>query len=197
VRIAFVPSAPLLLPALGGGPDDLRSACQQAISVLSGEVVVLGGAVPTGWRSGQVDATPWGARGVAAADPLPLSLAVGAALLGDRPHRLLAVDGSAVVLPPGASVLVVGDGTAKRTEKAPGHFDPRAAALDDALLAALRRGVPQDLALDGVLARELMVEGLDVWRTVAGTVEGTFAAEVLYAAAPFGVGYAVATWIGS
>jgi hypothetical protein len=169
--------------------------------VLEGDVVVLGGAAPTGWHSGQVDATPWGVRGVAAADPLPLPLAVGAALLGDRPHRLLAVDGSAVVLPPGASVLVVGDGTAKRTEKAPGQFDPRAAAVDEALVAALRRGLPQDLALDPVLARELMVEGLDVWRSVAaslaGTVEGTFAAEVLYADAPFGVGYAVATWIGS
>ena len=33
--------------------------------------------------------------------------------------------------------LVVGNGSARRTEKAPGHFDERAAAFDDDLRAAL------------------------------------------------------------
>ena len=190
-----MPSAPLLLPALGGGPEDLRSACLQAISVLDGEVVVVGGASPTGWRTGSVDATPIGAPGRPAPDPLPLPLAVGAALLGDRPHRLLAVDGSAVALPAEADLLVVGDGTAKRTEKAPGHFDARAEGYDAAIVDGLRAGsLP---ALDVDLGRSLLVGGIDVWQTVAASVSGPFAGEVLYAGAPYGVGYVVATWIGS
>jgi hypothetical protein len=197
VRLAFVPSAPLLLPALGGGPEELRSACHQAISVLGHDIVVLGGASPAGWRTGTVDATPWGAPGVAAAEPLPLPLAVGSALLGDRPHRLLAVDGTAVVLPPDSSVLVVGDGTARRTEKAPGHYDPRAEPLDTQVAEALRDGRPEGLLVDEVLAAELLVAGAAVWRTVAATVAEPVSAELLYAAAPFGVGYVVATWIGS
>ena len=39
--------------------------------------------------------------------------------------------------PTGASYLVVGNGSACRSEKAPGHLDERAAAYDDALRAAL------------------------------------------------------------
>jgi hypothetical protein len=195
VRVAFVPSAPLLLPALGGGPHELRSACQQAISALDREIVVIGGATPTGWCSGSVDATAFGAAGEPATDPLPLPLAVGSALLGDRPHRLLAVDGSAVDLPEGVDLLVVGDGTAKRTEKAPGHFDPRAEEYDEQVVEGLRAGTLPDLDVE--LGRELLVGGLEVWRTVAASVSGSFATDVLYAAAPYGVGYVVATWIGS
>lgn len=190
MRLAFVPSAPLLLPQLGGGPDDLRSAVQQAVSTLSGPVTVLGGATPTGVRTGSVDATPWGHRGEPADDPLPLPLAVGAALLGDRPHVLLAVDGSPADLQ--GDVLVVGDGTARRTEKAPGHLDPRAEAFDAQVVEGLRAGrLPE---LDETVATELLVGGLAVWRTVATSVGGGFEAEVLYDAAPFGVGYAVAVW---
>ena len=195
MNVAFVPGAPLLLPALGGGPEDLRSACEQAISVLGGDIVVVGAATPTGWRTGTVDATLFGARGPASEAPLPLPLAVGSALLGRRPHRLLAVDGAAVTLPAGADLLVVGDGTAKRTEKAPGHLDARAEAYDDAVAAGLRAGRLPELDVD--LGRELLVGGLDAWRTVAASLHGPFTGEVLYAAAPYGVGYVVATWIGS
>jgi hypothetical protein len=193
MRVAFVPSAPLLLPQLGGGPMDLRSAVQQAISVLRGPVTVLGGATPAGPRTGSVDATPWGHRGPASPDPLPLPLAVGAALLGSQAGTLLAVDGSAVEV--AGDLLVVGDGTAKRTEKAPGHFDPRAEAVDAEIASALGAGRAPDL--DAELARELLVSGRDVWRTVQRSVTGTFEAEVLYADAPHGVGYVVATWLGS
>jgi hypothetical protein len=165
----------------------------QAIAVLRDPVVVVGGARPVGWRTGTVDATLWGARGPVSADPLPLPLAVGSALLQDRPHRLCAVDGSAVEL--SGDVLVVGDGTATRTEKAPGHFDPRAEGYDADVVTGLKAGNLSDLDAD--LGRELMVGGLDVWRTVAASVRGTFETDVLYADAPYGVGYVVATWIGS
>lgn len=192
MRIAFVPSAPLLLPDLGGGPDDLRTACQQAISVLQGDVTVLGGARPAGWVTGTVDTTAYGVPGTPAADPLPLPLAVGSALLGGWPHRLLAVDGSPVELT--GDLLVVGDLSAKRTEKAPGHLDPRAEPFDASVVAAVRAGEPSALAFDDL---GLMVSGLDAWRTLSASLSGRFTAEVLYDAAPYGVGYLVATWIGS
>jgi hypothetical protein len=189
-RLAVVPSAPLLL--LGGAPPDLSAAVAKAVDHLEGEVVVVGAAPTPGWWQGTVDLTPYGVRGTPSADPLPLSLAVGATLLGDRPHRLWGVPSGE--LPEAASYLVVTDGTAKRTLKAPGHFDERAEAFDAALTAALEAGDPAGLlSLDEGLAGELWVQGLPALRAVA-ELAGPWRAELLYAGAPFGVGYVVATW---
>ena len=198
--VAFVPSPPLLLDALGGGPADLRSACLQAIEVLDGlEVVVLGAAPSSGWVTGSVDPTPYGVRGLPPAGPLPLALAVGVTLLGDRPHRLYGTDdGSLPEIGEDAGLLVVGDGSARRTEKAPGHLDPRAAAFDLEVERALAAGDPAALrALDEGLAAELMVGGLAAWRTAAGlaaVAAGPWRGTVHLSAAPFGVGYVVASW---
>lgn len=195
--IAFVPSPPLLLEDLGGGPASLRSACSQAVSVLDGcaEVVVVGAADTDGWVTGSVDATPWGAPGEPAPDALPLALAVGVTLLG-RPGRLLGVRaGDLPELGAGTGLLVVGDGTAKRTEKAPGHLDPRAAAFDADVENALAAGDPAALlALDEGLAEELWVGGLGVWRAVARAAPGPWRGRVHLAEAPYGVGYVVASW---
>ncbi|MCW2755571.1 MAG: hypothetical protein JWQ32_2982 [Marmoricola sp.] len=89
----------------------------------------------------------------------------------------------------GSGRLVVANGSAKRTEKAPGYFDDRAAAFDEALGAALRAG---DLAgLDLSLAGEL-------WADVAGltALAGVRATEVQvdYDDAPYGVQYWVVRW---
>lgn len=57
------------------------------------------------------------------------------------------------------SYLVVGNGSACRTEKAPGHLDERAAGFDDALCAALTAPDPAALAaVDQVLAAELWAD---------------------------------------
>ncbi len=89
------------------------------------------------------------------------------------------------------SYLVVGNGSAKRTEKAPGHFDERAEAFDAALGASLRAGGP---AVDLGLAREL-------WASVDAIVElgelGDLGeARVDYDDAPYGVQYWVLRWGG-
>ena len=42
------------------------------------------------------------------------------------------------------ALLVMGDGSASRTEKAPRHLDDRAVPFDDHVLAAIGRGVPQN-----------------------------------------------------
>ncbi|WP_246354914.1 hypothetical protein [Nocardioides ungokensis] len=64
-----------------------------------------------------------------------------------------------------ASYLVVGNGSAKRTEKAPGHLDQRAAGFDAELGRSLREGRSESLrAIDLGLADEL-------WATAGPLVE--------------------------
>ncbi|HUR51949.1 MAG TPA: hypothetical protein VMZ11_07490 [Mycobacteriales bacterium] len=190
VTVAVVPSAPLLL--LDGAPADLLVAVKAAAATLSDDVVVVGAAPAPGWWQGSVDLTPYGVPGEPAADPLPLALAVGSHVLGDRPRRLWGVPSGP--LPEAPSYLVVADGTARRTLKAPGHLDERAEAFDAAVVHALASGSGEQLlALDPALAEELWVQGMPALRALAG-LGGPWRAEVAYAAAPFGVGYVVATW---
>jgi hypothetical protein len=88
------------------------------------------------------------------------------------------------------SYLVVGNGSAMRTEKAPGHFDERAEAFDAALGASLREGQP---AVDAALAGEL-------WASVDAIIElgevdvDLGEEQVDYDEAPYGVQYWVMTW---
>jgi hypothetical protein len=88
------------------------------------------------------------------------------------------------------SYLVVGNGSAMRTEKAPGHFDERAEPFDRALGEGLRAGHP---AVDVALAREL-------WASTDAIVEleeldcDLGEAQVDYDDAPYGVQYWVIRW---
>ena len=89
----------------------------------------------------------------------------------------------------GPSLLVVGNGSAMRTEKAPGHLDSRAEGFDATFGASLRAGRPQ---VDLGLARELWA---DV-EAIASLDEfgGLDPAEVDYDDAPYGVQYWVMRW---
>lgn len=198
--IAFVPSPPLLLRDLGGGPADLRAACAAAVSVLIGDVLVVGTTEQTGWCEGDIDATPYGGPGPAPRQALPLPHSVGATLLGTTVARFYGVAPGGRIPDGDVSLLVVADGTAKRSDKAPGAFDPRAERFDGSVEQALRTGDLQALLdLDAALAAELMVGGLPAWQAAAAAAQGAAAwsGEVLYADAPYGVGYLVATWLPS
>lgn len=95
---------------------------------------------------------------------------------------LVAAAGAAVVEAGETGVLVIGNGSARRTEKAPGHLDARAVAFDDALRLSFE-------GIDPVLAEELWAD------TACLTGLPPLAdAEVLYDDAPFGVQYWVALW---
>lgn len=145
--------------------------------------------------------------------PLPASLAVGAWLLDRARWEGAPVEGLGVAQTLGAgdclragedlaaraervALLVMGDGSACRTVKAPGYLDERAAdfdagasrALGDADVAALS-------ALDESLAYELKAAGRAPWQVLAGAARGAgLGGQLLYEDAPYGVGYAVAAW---
>jgi hypothetical protein len=154
---------------------------------------------------------PLGTPGNGAAAELPLSLTIAGYLLAEalgpgsgavgfgigpdfaasRPGReLLALTQRETV-----SLLVMGDGSARRTERAPGYLHPSAVAFDERVAAALGDGQAAALAAisdpDDVLAG-----GVPAWR-VAGTVlEGQrYDATLQYADAPYGVAYFVASWL--
>lgn len=93
-------------------------------------------------------------------------------------------------------LLVVGDGAATHSEKAPGYRDDRAGAFDDAVAAALRDADPAALAaLDPTLAQALWAAGRAPWQVLAGaTRDRRWRGKLLYSAAPFGVAYHVAVW---
>jgi hypothetical protein len=142
---------------------------------------------------------------------LPLALGVGALLLDEAgyagPRILQAVDESASpadCLRLGhdlsrtaarVALLAVGDGSTRRGPAAPGYLDERAVPFDDAMQRAVRDGDMAALAgLDPDLARDLMATGRAAWQVLAGAFAAARpAAEISYAADPFGVAYLVAT----
>ena len=174
-RLDLAAFGPALSPALGPAPG------------------IRGGSVPGG-------------------PPLPLPLGLGARLLDEAgytgPRLLQSVhsgEPAAACLRLGADLrtlsdrvglLVMADGSACRTLRAPGYLDPRAAAFDAAIEEAVRSGDLAPLrAMDQDLARELLAAGRPGWQVLAGAMPGRAAStEVLYEGDPFGVFYLVA-WL--
>ncbi|MFF5931078.1 class III extradiol dioxygenase subunit B-like domain-containing protein [Streptomyces hydrogenans] len=152
-------------------------------------------------------------EGPGGARPLPGPLAVGAWLLSrtersDVPVEGLGVDERATAEECAATgralaasaervaLLVLGDGSACRTVKAPGYFDERAAGFDAEAARVLGSAdVPGVLALDPGLAYELKAAGRAPWQVLAGAAEGAgLEGRLLHEDAPYGVGYLVAVW---
>jgi hypothetical protein len=226
--VAFCPHPPVLIPALAQGAaaelDDLRDACRAAIVAVAapGRQLVLLGSASHFASYGPASRGSFAGYGLdlevalgrTAGDgplELPLPLAVGAwlvwdalgpdtgatgfALAGDIPPRV----GALATGPDDVALVVMGDGSARRTLKAPGYLDDRAEPFDRGLVAALSGGVPAALAaLDLDLGAELLAAGVPVWRVVGGLLAGTeWHAALLHDSAPYGVEYIVATWTAS
>ncbi|MCX4769367.1 class III extradiol dioxygenase subunit B-like domain-containing protein [Streptomyces sp. NBC_01260] len=151
--------------------------------------------------------------GTAAGRPLPASLAVGAWLLArtgwaDAPVEALGVvetletgrctdTGRALAARADrVALLVMGDGSACRTVKAPGYLDERATEFDAAASRALGAADTGALiALDEALGHELKAAGRAPWQVLAGAAQGVgLDGRLLYDDAPYGVGYLVAAW---
>lgn len=204
--------------------DALRAACLGAVEHIlrarPARVLLVGdGPEHATYGAGAVaDFAPYGVdvqRSLGQGDPagrLPLSLSIGAWLLAQAG---CALDVTAVAVPsdcPAAeaatlgravhddhervSILAMGDGSARRTPSAPGYVDARAVGFDRGVAAALAAADTEALlAIDPALAVELLCAGRASWQVLAGAAAGQVrTAELLYEAAPYGVGYFVATW---
>jgi hypothetical protein len=219
--VAFCPQSPLVLPSVSGLPGPalplLRAAVAAAVQTVleaGPEVVVVVGDGVDGVRFGPGDAGDLRGLGVDLEQPfagrvrpggrrIPLPHVLGAWLLDQAGHTgsRLGVGpadlGAALSDVSGAvGVLAMGDGSARRSEKAPGALDPAAGSFDAAVAGALAAGDAGALAaLDPVEGDRLLAAGVPVWRAVgAALADRPLAAELLYDDAPFGVGYLVGTW---
>ncbi|MER5703051.1 class III extradiol dioxygenase subunit B-like domain-containing protein [Micromonospora sp. NPDC002296] len=234
VAAAVCPHPPLLVPEVAGAAagelDELRAACAAAVTRLLAagpDAIVLVGAGPATLSFGSADYGSLRAYGVdrqvrlwrvncAGGERLPLSLTIGAWLLGrsgtglprfahaiaaDAPPQECARVGIELV---GAAadhrvaLLVLGDGSACRGTKAPGYDDPRAQAYDDRVARALADADAEALlGLDPALSAELSVAGRAPWQVLAGAVRaagGDWRGELGHHDAPYGVAYLVANW---
>ncbi|WP_017608632.1 class III extradiol ring-cleavage dioxygenase family protein [Nocardiopsis xinjiangensis] len=224
VAAAVCPHPPLLLRELTGAQDvaaPLREACHGALAELAvaapERVVVVGGAGSTAEHTdAPVPARAHGGHGprVAQGGALPLSLGVARRLLEETgsalPVELRSVahdagDAEIAALAGGIAgrrervgLLIMGDGSARRSAKAPGHLDERVFAFDETVHRALSEGDTGALAgLDSVLAAELMAAGRAAWQVMAAAVDlegSAVRAELRYADDPFGVLYLVGVW---
>jgi hypothetical protein len=208
---------------------ELREACAAAVErlVRSGPDVIA--VVGTGSRtavwppSGRLNrgafapalGRPLRPQGERTGPPLPLSLGLGARLLDEAGYRgarlLRSVDRdepaeACLRLGAGLSrlgdrvgLLVMADGSACRSLRAPGYLNPAAAGFDAVLERAVRDGDLGPLrTLDLGMARELLVAGRPGWQVLAGAMPGgDLSTEILYADDPFGVYYLVGWLAGA
>jgi len=223
--VAFCPAPPLLLPAVEVSGDNvttaLRAACAAAVGdllALRPEVVVVVGDGPgPGERFGAGDAGDLRGFGVDVEIPfehqvrpggrrLPVPHTLGAWLLEQVGFAGVRVgvgpaDLGQVVrdLPAPVGVLAMGDGSARRSVKAPGYLDDAAAPFDAAVARALGSGDAGSLAgLDEVEGARLLATGVPVWRAVGAALAGRrITARLHYDAAPLGVGYLAASWLAT
>jgi hypothetical protein len=89
----------------------------------------------------------------------------------------------------------MGDGSARRSEHSPVHLHPRAEVFDTTVATALHHADSAVLAaLDPDLAAELQAAGRAPWQVLAAVLETGLNGNLTYHAAPYGVGYFVATF---
>jgi hypothetical protein len=218
-RVAFVPSAPLLVPAVAGGSANLdmalRSASLAAVAWAVAdrpERVTVVATVPV--AGDHAPQATWSFHGFGVArvagaglPALPWPLGIGAWLLdevgwggGRRYLGVSAADPAGTAAPAGerkVAVVVVGDGSACRTDKAPGYLDERAEAFDSQVANLLAAGDALGLGeLDADLASQLLCAGWPAWRWLSAALGARVVseAELVTHVAPYGVGYFVARW---
>lgn len=207
--VVVCPSPPMLLPEYVGlqdPADPIRDRCVDTIrsALRSGDAAFDVAVVVTGREPNPRTHKP------------PLGVRIGEHLLatagwtGPVEHVVVPFDADAsVVEQAGAALaargdrvllLVVADGSARRSEKAPGHLDERAFAVDEQLLEGLRDVRPERLlALDPELAAEVLASGRAALQVLAHAVSGApgLGGGLLWSGDPYGVMYAIAAWTRS
>lgn len=201
------PSPPMLLPEYVGRQDPagpLRARCVDALrAALTGRAAPERVVIVTGRE--REPRTTRGSLGVRIGELLLDRAGWG----GPVEHVTVPFDADAgEVEQAGSSVrarrdrvllLVVADGSARRSEKAPGHLDERAFGVDEQILDALRDVDPEGLlALDPRLAGEVLATGRAALQVLAHAVaDQPLTGGLLWSEDPYGVMYAVAAWTAS
>jgi hypothetical protein len=217
---------PELAGGAAGELNGLRAACAAAIERVVGDgrqLVLIGSAARSLSHSplsrgslagyGLASEVHLGAPTCGGALDLPPSLTIGAWLVrsvlgphsgarafsvgSDFASSRAAVELLTLAETEDIALLVMGDGSARRSTTAPGYLDRRAAPFDDAVAVALSTGDAAALeGLDEDLGAELLASGVPAWRVAGRLLDGhDHAAQLLYCDAPYGVGYFVAAWI--
>jgi hypothetical protein len=215
---------PELAGSVAGELDSLRAACAAAVERLVRArpelLCVLGPgpdthAYPPGANGSLAG---YGLERQASLGPrtadfatLPLSLTIGGYLLEGAAYDGALV-GQAVAASASAEdcarlgrslaegrrlgLLVLGDGSARRVSESPGAFDPRGEPFDRELGRILAAAdVTAMRALDPGLADAVLSGGRAAWQVAAGAAGAEpLVGELLYAEAPYDVGYFVASW---
>ena len=89
----------------------------------------------------------------------------------------------------------MGDGSAARSDKAPGSLHPLAHDFDEQVITSLRAGDPAGLAhLDQAIGAEVQAAGTQSWRAVGRAVEDVDEAHLDFLDDPYSVLYLVARW---
>ncbi|MEU5860570.1 MULTISPECIES: class III extradiol ring-cleavage dioxygenase family protein [unclassified Nonomuraea] len=220
VAAAVCPQTPLIVTGL----PELRAACRAAVAALRAArpdvLVVVGGAETTRSYDGGAAGSlrPWGFEvTVGEGRPvLPLSLTVGRGLLNDAeeapdhdgdgvPATAVAYDaapeecraiGAELAAPGRVALLVMADGSACLTPRAPGRYDEAAGPYNALIADAVGRADAAALAaLDPVEADRLWVTGRAALQVLAGAAEGTsLTGRLLMESSPYGVGYFAGVW---
>ena len=205
--------------------DAIRAACTVAITrvAASGARPVLVGSAPKSAVHsplargslagfGVPVEVPLGSPGCGGGLELPLSLTVGAWLVREALGPTSGARGFSVgpgfaatraasdllqlALDEPIALVVMGDGSACRTVKAPGYLDDRAEPFDAMIREAVAHGRADVLAeLDLDLAAQLLAAGAPAWQAAGRLLDGpSYDAELLAFADPYGVAYPVAAW---
>ncbi|MDP2014217.1 MAG: hypothetical protein Q8L05_08340 [Actinomycetota bacterium] len=224
VGAVFIPSSPLLLADVDveGLLDDVRAASIELLSEFlpdARQIIAIGSADETAWFDEGGIGTSKGLGGHAdfsigaGTATLPLALTIAAFVLeaagADQPILALSVGKQTTSTERGliaqevqaraadvpTVLLVVGDGSATRTEKAPGYIQPDALNFDAVVSAALAAADFQTLVeITQEQAERLWCQGLPAWQVAALAGQHLKQGELALETAPFGVNYLVASW---
>lgn len=217
IRAAVVvPAAPALLPGIGGTADPLADVRERAAALVAAtagtkgadRLVVVGSGPAT--RVWPGDAPSGAARFTTGRVPdgaLPTDLEIGRLLApstgGEVVLQSVAADatpqecadlGRELAAGPPAVLVVVADGPATLTEKAPGHLQLDAAPFAAELSRAVAQADSAALAaLDPAVCDRLWMRGRPALQVLAAATDG-LAGELVADEAPFGVQYLLARW---
>lgn len=193
----------MLVPEIANGAapelEALRSSARAAVEWACRNATSIGVLVPTDTPPPSPGGWSLNSFGTKVGVGPPVGLAEGIArwLLGGRTADVVGVDSRPGALCRFDALLVMGDASAARTEKAPLHHHPQAQAFDRSVVTAIRTADARALAeVDLALAQAVGAAGAPAWVLLGRSLADVTSAELDAQEDPYGVLYFVARWTG-